>query len=247
MRIPIVLFALLLSLSACRTQNLLYSPPYANPMEMLLDSAFLYDPHYEYRIQADDKLNISVWGQDDLSVGSIYGIYNSNEVYGKWLLVDKKGEVEAPKIGTLPVAGYTLAELKAVLRPQYGHWLKNPIVDIKVLNKEISVLGEVRNPGVIQVDGDHNTLLEILARAGGTDFYANLKRVKVLRQEGENVRIATIDLAQHGDFFYKNVQLHPGDIVIVPSKGYKEFDKRISVIIPLTSTVTAASFILGLF
>ncbi len=238
---------ILLALSACRTQNLLYMAPTDTRREMLLDSAFYFNADWEYRIRRDDKLSISVWGQDDLSVGSVYGIYNSNEVYGKWLMVDLKGEIEVPKIGTLHVVGKTIGEVKAALHDTLVKWLIRPIIDIKVLNKEITVMGEVRNPGIFGVDGDQNSLVQMLARAGGYEFYANLKLVKVLRQEGENVHVATIDLSDQGDYFSKNIQLHPGDLVIVPSKSYKEFDKRISVIIPLTNTVTAGSIILGLF
>jgi polysaccharide export outer membrane protein len=120
-------------------------------------------------------------------------------------------------------------------------------VDVKVLNKEITVLGEVRDPQVIQVDKDRNSLLEMVTRSGGFDFYANLKYVKVLRQEGPNVRVANINLTKSGNYLKRNIQLYPGDIVIVPSKKNKEFDKRVSTIIPFTTTITAAAILLGAF
>jgi polysaccharide export outer membrane protein len=68
-----------------------------------------------------------------------------------------------------------------------------------------------------------------------------------LRQEGENVRVTNIDLTNPDDILNKNIQLHPGDVVIVPSKKNKEFDKRVSIIIPFTSTITAAAILIGLF
>jgi len=243
------LYALIISLAAsCKTQNLLHiTKDEYKEMEVLVDSTFLYDPNYEYIIQTDDKVSISVWGQDELSIGSVYGIYNSNEVYGKWLLVDIDGHIETPRIGTMCVAGYSVAELKEVLKAQYSNWIVNPIVDVKVLNKEITILGEVKQPGVLQIDKDNNTLFEIVARSGGFEFYANLQYVKVLRQEGEHVRMANLDLTYNGEYLNQNIQLRPGDVVIIPSKGYKEFDKRISTIIPFTSTITAAAVMMGAF
>lgn len=233
--------------ASCKTQNLFVeSNEDIHDSVEEIDSIFFRNLDYEYTIRKDDKINISVWGQDELSIGSVYGIYNSNEVYGKWLLVDSRGCIEVPRIGTTKVEGKTVVELKDTLRSVFQTWIKVPVVDVKILNKEITVLGEVRNPGVFKVDTDRNALLHMIAQSGGFDFYANLKHLKVLRQEGRDVRVVNIDLTEEGNYLQKNIQLYPGDIVIVPSKSYKEFDKRVSIIIPLTSTISASAIILGL-
>lgn len=231
----------LLLLVSCKTYNVLEEEQVSRNMQ-----DFSYDPNYEYRIRKDDKITLSVWGQDDLSVGSVYGIYNSNEVYGKWLLVDKHGNIEIPRLGTTPVVGKSVPELKDDIKTKLKKWLVNPIVDVKVLNKEIAVMGEVRNPAVIQVDKDQNTLLELVSKAGGFEMYANLKVIKILRQEGENVRVTNIDLTRMKDVPNQNIVLHPGDYVIVPSKKSKDFDKRISTIIPFATVTSAAAILIGL-
>ncbi|WP_082171130.1 polysaccharide biosynthesis/export family protein [Chryseobacterium sp. Hurlbut01] len=231
----------LMLLVSCKTYNVLEEEQASRNMQN-----FSYDPNYEYRIRKDDKITLSVWGQDDLSVGSVYGIYNSNEVYGKWLLVDINGNIEIPKLGTTPVVGKSLPELKEEIKTKLKKWLVNPIVDVKVLNKEIAVMGEVRNPAVIQVDKDQNTLLELVSKAGGFEMYANLKSIKILRQEGENVRVTNIDLTKMKDVLNQNILLHPGDYIIVPSKKSKDFDKRISTIIPFATVTSAAAILIGL-
>lgn len=239
-----VLKMLMISLlfASCKTQNLFENKKQINDI-----SAFLYDADYQYKIRKDDKISLSVWGEDNLSVGSVYGIYDSNEVYGKWLLVDANGNIEIPKIGTTFVVDKTIPELKEEIRNHLKKWLINPVVDIKVLNKEITILGEVKNPNIVQVDKDHISLLEMISKTGGFDFYANLKAIKVVRQEGKNVRVTNIDLTKDTDIVNRNIQLRPGDLLIVPSKNNKEFDKRASIIIPFTTTVSAAAIILGLF
>ncbi|SIS71005.1 polysaccharide export outer membrane protein [Chryseobacterium ureilyticum] len=228
-------------LFSCKTYNVLEEE---HPSRDMKD--FSYDPKYEYKIRKDDKITLSVWGQDDLSVGSVYGIYNSNEVYGKWLLVDINGNIEIPRLGTTNVIGKTIPELKDEIKTKLKRWLVNPIVDLKVLNKEIAVMGEVKNPAVIQVDKDQNTLLELVSKAGGFEMYANLKSVKILRQEGENVRVTNIDLTEMKDIPNQNIVLHPGDYVIVPSKKSKDFDKRVSTIIPFTTVTSAAAVLINL-
>jgi polysaccharide export outer membrane protein len=235
---------LLLSIlfTSCKTENLLVSK---KPIEN--NTAFLYDSTYQYKIRKDDKISISVWGEDNLSVGSVYGIYDSNEVYGKWLMVDANGKIEIPKIGSTLVVNKTIPELKEELITVLKKWLVNPIVDIKVLNKEITILGEVRNPNTIKIDKDNVTLFEMISKSGGFDFYANLKSIKILRQVGNQVQITNLDLTTDQDIINTNIQLHPGDVIIVPSKKNKEFDKRIATIIPLATSITAVAILIGLF
>ncbi len=237
---------ILITLSSCKTTNLFVEEHVSNDVKDL-DSIFLTDIKHEYQIRKDDKITISIWGQDELSVGSTYGIYNSNEVYGKWLMVDAKGKIEIPKIGSFYVEKMTIVQLKDTLKQIYGEWIKNPVIDIKILNQEITVLGEVRDPQVIPVDKSTNTLLEMIARCKGFEFYANPAYIKVFRQVGENVHVANIDLTKNGTMLNRNITLFPGDVVVVPSKKYKEFDKRISTIIPFTTALTSAAIFLGTF
>jgi polysaccharide biosynthesis/export protein len=243
----IVIIAILLQ-SCAGTQNLMGEKnSVMNQKIQILDSAFLYNPNYQYKIKRDDKVNLSVWGQDELSVGSTYGIYNSNEVYGKYLMVDANGNIEVPKYGTMKIDGLTTIELKDSLKSIFSQWIVRPVVDIKILNKDITVMGEVENPGVYDVDKDFNNLFELLARSGGFKDYANLKYIKVFRQEGADVRVATINLKEYGEYFAQNIQLIPGDIVVIPTKKYKEFDTRISVMIPFTSAITSAAIFKSAF
>lgn len=243
-----LLLVIISGLYSCKTQNLLTQEKADIRYQHLdADSAFLFDDSYEYRIRKDDKISMSFWGHDDLSVGSIYGIYNSNEVYGKWLLVDARGHITLPRLGNYPIEGLTVAEAEEKLVAAYKKWIVNPVIEVKVLNKEITILGELRNPGKYLVERDNNSLLELVSMAGGYEFYANLKSIKVIRQFGKEVKMINLDLTNGGEYLKRNIQLHPGDLVVVPSKKNKEFDKRVSVIIPLASSATAAAILIGTF
>lgn len=236
-----IIFSVCFLLVSCKTQNIFSETTYIENQEGQNNNDFVY------KIRKNDKVTLSVWGQDDLSVGSVFGIYNSNEIYGKWLLVDGNGNIELPRLGTTNVLGKTVPELKEEIKTKLKKWLVNPIVDIKILNKEITILGEVKNPSTILVDKDQISLLDIISKAGGLDFYANIKKVKILRQENENVRITNVDLTKMNEFTLKNIELHPGDYILVPSKKSKDFEKRISTIIPFTNTASAAVLLMGAF
>jgi len=240
------LWVLLIGMTSCKTSNLFLEEKTDNSVAAL-DSVFWNNSDYQYHIRKDDKVTISVWGEDDISVGSTYGIYNSNEVYGKWLMVDAQGNIEIPKIGTFHVEKMTIIQLKDTLKTIYSEWIKVPVVDIKILNREITVLGEVRDPQVITVDKEKNTLLEMITRCKGFEFYANAAYVKVLRQVGKDVYVANIDLTKSGDILKKDIELYPGDVVVVPSRKYKNFDRRVSTIIPFATTLTSAAIFMGAF
>jgi polysaccharide biosynthesis/export protein len=234
---------------SCKTQNIFDAgnQSFNNFQDLTVDSSFYYQADYQYKIRKGDKITISIWGQDDISVGSLYTIYNSNEVFGKWVMVDARGFIELPKIGSLHVHDLTQMQLKDSLKSIYGVWIKNPVIDVRILNKEITVMGEVRSPGVVLIDKENSTILESVARTGGFNDYANIKKLKVLRQVEDHVKMVTIDLSTNGNYFEQNIQLQPGDVLVVPSKRHKEFDRRISVLIPFTTAITAGSIILGLF
>jgi len=240
------LLLLLVTFSSCSTINLFMEPKGERDASVeALPEVFHPSDDYQYRIRCGNKVSISVWGEDELSVGSVYGIYNSNEVYGKWLLVDAEGFIEVPRIGALFVLDMTVIELKKELKEKLHEWLVNPIVDIKILNKEITILGEVQNPKVIHLDEDYQYLLKVIARCQGFKDFADKEYIKVLREEGQHTHVANIDLSKAGNYRMKNIQLRPGDILIVPSVKNKEFDRRISNIIPFTSAATAAAILYG--
>ena len=148
-----VMCCLLLGLLAsCKTNNLFKTESHAG---VKTDSSFFQvTDAYQYRIRQNDKMNISIWNNDDISVGSIFGIYNSSEGYGKWLMVDANGKIPIPQVGDIKVEGLTVLEAKALLEQTLSKTIVHPVIDIKILNKEVTMLGEVKNPGKIQLEKD---------------------------------------------------------------------------------------------
>ncbi len=231
------LWLLAIVLSSCASQNMFQKDPSIKEDP----SVFVLDTSYQYRIRTDDKISISVWDHDDLSVGSIYGIYNSNEVYGKWLLVDAKGNISVPQIGEVHVLGKSVLELENQFREAYARYIKSPIVEVKVLNKEVTILGEVKTPGKLLLEKEHNSLVEAIGRAGDFDFYADRTHVQVIRNVNGEPKSVTVDLSLLKNYSTSNVYLQPGDVVYIPSRKSKVWDKRSgSIVVPATAIITTA-------
>ena len=222
--------------SSCSYQNIFSTNEYNS-----LDELLTVDSTYEHRINVDDKLSVSLWNHDNMSIGSVFGIYNSNEVYGKWILVDTDGNAMMPKIGKVNLVGLTVTEAADTLAVLYAEILVNPILVVKVLNREVTVLGEVRTPGKYILEKESNTLTELIGSAQGFEFYADKENILLLRN----------NKSYHIDFTkleYNNYQVlvQAGDVISVPSRNGKMVDKRAPTLIAFASAITAIAVLVSL-
>ncbi|NNC95627.1 MAG: polysaccharide export protein [Chitinophagales bacterium] len=226
-------------LQSCSTQNLFESDRKVTRGS----EPKLHHKSHVHLLQPDDKISVSIWNHDDLSIGSVFGIYNSNEVYGKWVLINENGEANLPKIGSVQLAGLTSDEASAKLKSLYAVFIKDPVIVVKVLNRKVTVLGEVKTPGSYLLEKEDHTLIEAIGLAGGMDFYADKKKVKFIRDGQEFI----LDLTSMEDFETNNIVLQTGDIIYVPTRKGKVIDKKAPTLIPIASVATTLVVIISLF
>jgi len=166
----------------------------------------------DYRIGAQDVLNVTVFGEAELS--------------GKYT-VEQDGTFTFPLVGRVKAGGITLREFEQVLKRQLSDgFLKNPQVSIAIetyRSQRILVMGEVRSPGEYLLTSDM-TLLAALARAGGTSPAASREavivrshRVATNGEAGAEAEIIKVDLvALQAGSLSLNIPLMDGDTVTVP-------------------------------
>lgn len=132
-------------------------------------------------------------------------------------LVNHDGTIQYPILGKIPAAGLTLDELARSLEGRLieGRYVKDPTVTVSMPNFHVTVVGEVANPQMIQVDGNRITIFEALAQSGDVTMDGLRDNVKVIRFEGEDVIVGEIDLtsvdALESPFYY----LKQNDVVYV--------------------------------
>jgi len=217
-------------LFSCRSQNLFQS----NQKLGIKDLMATVGPLQNHQLNVGDKITLSIWEHENLSVGSIYGMYNSNEVFGKWLQLDTDGAIFLPKVGMLRLGGMTIREAEKYISNTLDTLLVNPVVTIQVLNHEVSILGQVIKPGVYTLDREHSTIHTLIAEAGGLDFYANIKKSVLVRGNVEY----ELDLSSLRAMDYNQIPLAPGDVLYIPTKGGKILDKKAPTLIGATSVIT---------
>lgn len=234
-RIIIVVSSVFL-FASCAYQNI-----FTTDRSNSLDELMRVDTTYEHLIGVDDKLSVSVWNHENMSIGSVFGIYNSNEVYGRWVLIDVNGDAMLPKIGKVKLKGLSVVQAADTLSQLYSKMLVDPIIVVKIQNREISILGEVRTPGKYILEKETNTLTDIIASAQGFEFYADKKNVLLLR----NNKSYKIDFTVLENNNYQIV-VQDGDVISVPSRGGKMVDKRAPTLIAFASAITAIAVLVSL-
>ncbi|MDB2415531.1 polysaccharide export protein, partial [Rickettsiales bacterium] len=124
-----------------------------------------------YKLGANDKLRITVFGEEDLS-----GEFE----------VDGTGIISLPLIGNVKVNNVGLRDLEKTLVKKFEDgYLKNPRVSIEVMNfRPFFILGEVKNPGSYPYVNGMN-VLNAVAVAGGFTHRARRDRVVIKRGQGD--------------------------------------------------------------
>ena len=240
-----ILGVLALGLASCSsTAQLFENEQAAAPAPVILRQYF---QAREPVIKPGDKLAISIWGHEDLSVGSVNSVYNSNEATGKWLVVDNDGEVNLPQIGRVKVGGLDMKEVNYQLATKYSRLIKEPIVNVKVLNHYVTVLGEVNAPGKYALDNEQLTLVQLIGEARGLSAYAKADYVRVIRTVNKQPVELKVDLTDIAAVSEYNVVLQPDDIVYVGATRKKDADARLRRATTVSGILTGLAVVASIF
>jgi polysaccharide export outer membrane protein len=208
----------------------------------------------ELKIQKNDLLSIQVYSAATRpEVDQLYNLPAVESGQGGFL-VDAKGNIEYPRLGTIHAEGLTKLELAELIKQKLTspvELLQNPSVIVRFVNIKITVLGQVGNEGVITVPGEKLTILEAIGLAGGITDYGKKDHVKVIRETDGKREIGYINLSTDSLFqspFYNMVQ---NDVLIVEPTKKKARDAEQAVIAQRVSfaltLVTVAATLYNIF
>ncbi len=146
---------------------------------------------------------------------------SSNESGG--YLVNADGTIDLPVLGAVTAAGLTKEELKTKITDLIlsKKLLVDPIVDIRYLNYEVTVLGEVARPTVITVPNEKISLLKALGLAGDLTIYGKRDNVLLIREENGEKITRHINLNSSDFFNSPYYYLKPNDVIYVQPNATK--------------------------
>ena len=159
-----------------------------------------------------DQLTIFVWRNPEIS-GSF--------------TVRPDGKVTTSLVEDVEVTGRTPTMLARQLEEQLSTYINNPRVTVSVgryngpFSEQVRVIGEATNPRAVNYT-QHMTLLDLMIEVGGLTEFANgnnAKLVRVVNGQQRTYEVAIDDLIREGDIT-KNVDILPGDVVIIPEAWF---------------------------
>lgn len=175
------------------------------PRESLAAVSTVKDPIF---VQGD-LLNICIYASDPTAVaqfnkgqyltpeGAISKTSNNINTAGTnttsltdYYLVDAEGNIDYPVIGRIHIAGKTKEQLAREIKDAiYPRYIKiEPTIDIRLMNFRVTILGQVKSPGVYQSDNERMNILEALAKAGDLDIRGDRENVLLYRTNADGTR-----------------------------------------------------------
>lgn len=219
---PIFLMLLLLMISSCVSRKEMV---YFQEIEQLNKSQIQRSGN-NLEIRPDDLLTIRVSAPEQeaaIPFNLTKTIQSSNAIRGdvepETYMVSNEGTIEFPILGTIEVAKLTTFEVADKIKIMITDYVKDPIVNVRVLNFQISVLGEVAKPGTFDIEDDHISVSKALAMAGDLTIYGKRENILVMGEtEGEKT-YAYLDLTDANVVNSPHYYLRQNDVVYVEPKS----------------------------
>lgn len=166
---------------------------------------------------SDNPEATALYNQMQTSTGAIgtSSTDGTNSGGGRGYLVDIQGNFLFHSLGPVHAEGLTKTQLKTLLEQKLDTFLKHPYVDIRFLNKRVTMLGEVSKPGIINIPEDRLTILDALALSGDITVFGRRDNILVVREENNKRTTARLNIKDAGIYKSPYFNLHSGDLVYI--------------------------------
>jgi polysaccharide export outer membrane protein len=226
-RRKLLLYIILIMFSACSSYRKI---PYFQDLDKKTISEEPLDNYTPPLVQPQDILGINVSSLNpEASVvfnynlnrvnGNNYDLSPGNPVVG--YLVDAQGEIHLPLVGTMKVSGLTTSEISRQLQIKLLSYLKQPIVNLRIINFKVSIFGDVLKPDVYNVQNERITIPEALSLAGDLNITAIRTNVLLVREQNGKREYVPIDLTSKAIFKSSYFYLKNNDVIYVQADKTK--------------------------
>ena len=248
-----LLILLLILLGACTRP--LKDITYVNGIETGKVYADSLSPN-DYLIRSNDHLYIVVMGDDPLNTAFLNlteATRNSNGNQNLELItytVDEHGYISFPQLGQVFVQGKTVLEVQEEMQGLIRNYIEGTSVQVKLVDRTITILGEVKSPGVYNIYKNQVSIFEALGSAGDINDWGNRKTVKLFRETSGGKEIVLLDLTDPALINSPYYYVLPNDVIIVDASsrvfGFKTLN-FVSIFTLALSIVTTILLIYNLF
>lgn len=165
---------------------------------------------------------------------------NGNQLRQTYL-VDPNGNIEFPVLGTLKLGGLTRAEATEMLKNRLREYVTDAIVNIRLVNFTVTVLGEVNRPGTYTIQDERISLSEALGLAGDLTIFGKRDNIFLIREVEGKKKYAKLDLRSINVVNSPVYYLSQNDVIYVePNKAQvrqASYNQTTGVIISAVATL----------
>lgn len=206
--------------SSCATKDEIV---YFNNVQELEGQVNLLD--YEPKIERNDVLRINVSSSsvnEEITKpfqmnqqGNQSGGGSGQNLSLTGYLVSPQGTINFPVLGTVRVEGLSRTAIQQKLENQIAEYVRDPVVDVRIVNFSVTVLGEVGSPGRVQITDGRITMPELLAMSGDITYDGRRENIKIIREVNGVKTIGSIDMTESNLFDSPFYYLKQNDLVYV--------------------------------
>lgn len=160
-------------------------------------------------------------------------------------LVNPQGEVYLPLIGNLKISGLTTAEANDLITKRLKTHLKEPVVNVRLLNFKVAVFGDVGRPGIYPVTNERITVLEAIILAGDLNKEAVKSNILLIREIDKQRQFIRLDIESQSIFKSPYFYLKNNDLIYVETE--RKHEKRNALLSNANIATAVVTFILLLF
>lgn len=138
--------------------------------------------------------------------------------------VDDKGTIKLPYIDKIKLSELTLVAASDLIEEELSQYLLYPSVFIRFVNNKVTILGEVKNPGVYVFNYKNVNILQAIGYANDVATFGNRGKVTIIREEGDYRSKYTVDLLSDELLTSKYYMIKSNDIIYVEPLKSKKWD-----------------------
>lgn len=172
-------------------------------------------------LHVGDILNITIQTIDQKSTEMLAGQGSPAAGAVSGYVIDNNGFIEIPMVGRLKVEGKTIDQTKEMLREAARQYYKDPVVNVRLANGQITVLGEVTKPGTVILPKDKIGLVDAIGLAGDLSPYGKRDNILLIREENGQKVFVRLDMNSTDVYKSPYYYIRSGDVIYVEPNDLK--------------------------
>lgn len=220
-------------------------------------SRFLNERGVSYKVQPGDNLYIKVVTSYDEKSSSMFNLNGGTNNYAQYssdasiylnsYTVNENGTIEFPLVGQIDVQNLNVEEIKNKIKGILDVYNKETVLIVKLVNFNITVLGEVKNPGQYKIYQSEINIFEALSMANDLTDFSKRSDVKIIRQTKSGSEIIKVNLNSAEILSSEYYYMRPNDIVYVEPLKIKQFGFSTFPYATLFSAISTALVLINFF